>query len=120
VGVWRGRQTRKRGFENATSARVAHRRTVEQIERGETLYANETFGSWWETWIRRQRPYLEPNAWRAYDVDGRKRLLPAFANTRLDRLGGNQIRGWMDEQAEAVEAQEVAPLASTPTRVTRL
>jgi integrase len=103
-----GRQTSKRGFENATSARAAHRRTVEQIERGEMLYADETFGSWWETWIRRRRPYLEPNAWRAYDVDGRKRLLPAFANTSLDRLDGDQIRGWMDEQAEAVEAQEVA------------
>jgi Phage integrase, N-terminal SAM-like domain len=104
-----GKQTSKRGFTSQRAAHDAYRRVVEQIDRGELRHTEETFGSWWETWLRRRRPYLEPNAWRAYDVDGRIRLLPAFDETRLDKLDVEQVRGWMEQQAEAVEAGEVAP-----------
>ena len=103
-----GKQTSKRGFTSQRAAHDAYRRVVEQIDRGELLHTNETFGSWWETWLRRRKPYLEPNAWRAYDVDGRVRLLPELKDTRLDRLDIEQIRGWMEQQAEAVQAGEVA------------
>jgi integrase len=103
-----GKQTSKRGFTSQRAAREACRRLVEQIERGEVRHTKQTFGSWWETWLRRRKPYLEPNAWRAYDVDGRKRLLPEFEEVRLDRLDIEHVRGWMEEQAEAVEAEEVA------------
>ncbi len=41
-------------------------------------------------------------------MDGRKRLVPAFGDVRLDKLGVEQVRMWMDEQAEAVEAGEIA------------
>lgn len=104
-----GKQTSKRGFTSQRSAHEAYRRVVEQIDRGELRHTDETFGSWWETWLRRRKPYLEPNAWRAYDVDGRRRLLPAFRDTRLDRLGIEQVRNWMEQQAEAVEGGEAAP-----------
>jgi hypothetical protein len=66
-----GKQTSKRGFTSQRAAHEAYRRVVEQINRGELRHTEETFGSWWDTWLRRRRPYLEPNAWRAYDVDGR-------------------------------------------------
>ena len=104
-----GKQTSKRGFTSQRAAHDAYRRVVEQIDRGELRHTDETFGSWWETWLRRRRPYLEPNAWRAYDVDGRIRLLPAFEDTRLDKLDVEQVRSWMEQQAEAVEAGEAAP-----------
>jgi len=103
-----GKQTSKRGFTSARAAREACRRLVEQIDRGEVRHTKQTFGSWWDGWLRHRKPYLEPNAWRAYEVDGRKRLLPAFAGIRLDKLGIEQVRTWMDEQAEAVEAGEIA------------
>lgn len=103
-----GKQSSKRGFTSRTAARDALRRLLEQIDRGEIRHTDQTFGSWREAWLRRRKPYLEPNAWRAYDVDGRLRLLPAFAELRLDRLGFEHVRGWMEGQARAVEAGEVA------------
>jgi integrase len=103
-----GKQTSKRGFASQRAARDAHRRLVEQIERGEVRHTKHTFRTWWRTWLERRKPYLEPNAWRAYDVDGRMRLLPEFKHVRLDRLDAEQIRAWMQGQAAAVEAGEVA------------
>jgi integrase len=103
-----GTQTSKRGFSSQRAAREALRKAVERVHRREVLHTKRTFGSWWEAWLARRRPYLEPNAWRAYEVDGRKRLLPAFEDIRLDKLDIERIRGWMDEQGERVEAGEIA------------
>ena len=103
-----GRQTSKRGFTSQRSARDARRRLLEQIERGEVRHSQRTFGNWWRTWLGRRKPYLEPNAWRAYDVDGRLRLLPAFERVLLDRLDIERVRGWMEDQASLVETGEVA------------
>jgi integrase len=103
-----GTSTSKRGFTSPRAAREARRRLIEQIERGEVRHTKETFGGWWKTWLRRRKPYLEPNAWRAYDVDGRMRLLPEFREVRLDKLDVEHVRAWMEAQAEAVEAEEIA------------
>jgi len=103
-----GKQTSKRGFSSPRAARDAQRRLVEQIERGELRHSEHTFGSWWETWLARRKPYLEVNAWRAYDVDGRMRLLPEFEHVRLDRLDAELVRGWMQAQGSAVEAGHVS------------
>ena len=103
-----GTQTSKRGFNSQRAAREALRGVVEQVHRGEIRHTKHTFGSWWNGWLRRRKPYLEPNAWRAYDVDGRKRLLPEFEEVRLDKLDTELVRAWMAEQAEKVEAGEIA------------
>lgn len=103
-----GTQTSKRGFTSQTAARTACRRAVERVDRREMLHTNETFGSWWEKWLRQRKPYLEPNAWRAYEVDGRKRLLPEFESVRLDKLDVESVRAWMADHAARVEAEEVA------------
>jgi integrase len=103
-----GKQTSKRGYTSERAARDAHRRVVEQIDRGEIRHSDHTFGSWWATWLRRRKPYLEPNAWRAYDVDGRTRLLPEFQHVRLERLEVNHVRAWMERQAEAVQEGDLA------------
>jgi integrase len=103
-----GKQTSKRGFTSPRAAREACRRFVERIDRGEVRHTKQTFGAWWDGWLKHRKPYLEPNAWRAYEVDGRKRLVPAFGDVRLDKLSAEQVRTWMDEQAEAVEAGDYA------------
>jgi integrase len=103
-----GSLTSKRGFSSESAARTARRRIAESTERGEVLHTKHTFGSWWEGWLRQRKPYLEPNAWRAYEVDGRKRLLPEFAKVRLDKLGVELVRAWMADQADRVEAGEIA------------
>jgi integrase len=103
-----GVQTSKRGFSSQGAARAALRRVTEQTDRGEVRHSKHTFGSWWEKWLRQRKPYLEPNAWRAYEVDGRKRLLPEFGEVRLDKLDREHVRTWMEGRAESVEAGEVA------------
>jgi integrase len=95
-------------FSLREGARDARRRLVEQIERGEVRHTKETFGRYWERWIERRRPYLEANTWRAYDVDGRMRLLPAFGAMPLRRIGVEDVRAMMAELADAVTAGQVA------------
>jgi hypothetical protein len=90
-----GVQTTKRGFTSARAATDAKRRLTERIERGEVRHTKETFGEFWERWLIRRKPYLEPNTWRGYDVDGRKRLLPAFADVPLGRMSAEQVHEWM-------------------------
>jgi integrase len=103
-----GAQTSKRGFTSQRAARTACRRAVEQVERREAIHTKETFGSWWQKWLRQRRPYLEPSAWRAYEVDGRKRLLPELESIRLDKLDAATVRAWMAGHAECVEEGGVA------------
>ena len=103
-----GRQMTKRGFTSERSARNAKRRLVEAVERSEVRHTRESFGHFWQRWLARRKPYLEPATWRGYEIDGRKRLLPAFDSIALGRLEVEHVRGWMEEQAETVEAGEVA------------
>ena len=86
----------------------ARRRLTEQVERRELVHTTETFGRYWERWLARRRPYLEDGTWSGYEINGRKRLLPAFADTRLGALSVDDIRAFIAEQAEAVEAGELA------------
>ena len=60
-------------------------------------------------WLAQRRPYLEPNAWRAYEVDGRKRLLPAFERHRARQARPSTAceSGWTTRLRD-VEAEEVA------------
>ncbi len=104
-----GKQTTRRGFTSEKAARDAKRRLVEQVERGEVRHTRESFSEHWQRWLARRKPYLEPGTWRAYEIDGRKRLLPAFESIPLGRLGVEQVRAWMEEQAEAVDAGDIAP-----------
>jgi hypothetical protein len=67
---WRdasGRQ-RARRFACERAARDARRRLVEQVERGEVRHTKQTFGGYWERWLARHRPYLEPGTWSGYEI----------------------------------------------------
>ena len=103
-----GSQTTKRGFASEKTARDARRRVTEQVERGELRHTRESFGEYWERWLARRKPYLEPGTWRAYEIDGRKRLLPTFEPIPLAHMGVEQVRAWFEEQAETVTAGKVA------------
>jgi integrase len=103
-----GSQTSKRGFGSQRVAAEARRRFVEQVERREVVHTTETFGHYWDRWLARRRPYLEDGTWTGYEINGRKRLLPMFANTRLGVLSVDDVRAFVAEQAEAVEAGEIA------------
>src|SRR5271165_1044085 len=69
-----GIQTSRRGFSSEKAARDAKRRLTERIERGEVRHTKESFSTYWERWLARRKPYLEPSTWSAYEIDGRKRL----------------------------------------------
>jgi integrase len=104
-----GSPTSKRGFTSPQAAGQARRRLTEKVERGEVRHTKHTFGSWWDVWLPSRKPYLEPNAWRAYEVDGRKRLLPEFRDVPLNKLDTLRIRGWMEACGEDVAEEEIAP-----------
>lgn len=103
-----GTQTSKRGFMSERAARAARRRLIEQVERGEVRHTRETFGRYWERWLARRKPYLEVGTWAGYEVNGRKRLVPAFGHCSLGELSVDDIREFVAELAEAVDAGELA------------
>jgi integrase len=103
-----GTQTTKRGFASERAARDARRRLIEQVERGEVRHTKETFGGYWERWLARRRPYLEAGTWTGYEIAGRKRLVPAFGARSLGELSVDQIREFVAELAEEVEAGELS------------
>lgn len=103
-----GTLTSKRGFTSEKAARDARRRLVEQVERGEVRHTRQTFGGYWQQWLDRRRPYLEPDSWSGYEINGRKRLLPAFGDRALGQLSVDDVRAWFGELAESVEAGELA------------
>jgi integrase len=104
-----GTQTTKRGFASERAARDARRRLIEQVERGEVRHTKETFAGCWDRWLAQRKPYLEPGTWTAYEISGRKRLLPAFGARALGALSVDDIREFLAELAEEVDAGEVAP-----------
>jgi len=58
--------------------------------------------------LARRKPYLEPGTWTGYEINGRKRLVPAFGARSLGVLSVDEIRDFVAELAEAVEAGELA------------
>lgn len=113
-----GTQTSKRGFSSQRAALDARRRLIEQVERREVVHTTETFGHYWDRWLTRRRPYLEEGTWAGYEINGRKRLLPAFADNRLGALSVEDIRAFVADQAEAVEAGDLAAKTINNTLVT--
>ena len=103
-----GTQTSKRGFVSDRGARDARRRLIEQVERGEVRHTKVTFGAYWDRWLARRKPYLEPGTWAGYEVNGRSRLLPAFGGHPLGALSVDAIQDFLAELAEAVEAGDFA------------
>jgi integrase len=103
-----GTQTTKRGFVSERAARDARRRLIEQVERGEVRHTKETFGTYWERWLARRRPYLEAGTWSGYEIAGRRRLVPAFGARSIGELSVDDIREFVAGLAEDVEAGELA------------
>jgi integrase len=89
-------------------ARDARRRLIEQVERGEVRHTKETFAGYWERWLEQRRPYLEAGTWTGYEIAGRKRLVPAFGARTLGELSVDDVREFVAELAEEVEAGELA------------
>jgi integrase len=104
-----GTQTQRRGFTSERSARDAKRRLVEQVERGEVRHTKQTFHDYWDRWLAQRRPYLEPGTWTGYEIDGRKRLLPALGSLTLNDLTVERLREFMADMAEKVDANEISP-----------
>ncbi len=78
------------------------------MERGAIGHTRETFGAYWERWLARRRPYLETGTWSGYEIAGRKRPVPAFGSRSLGELSVDDIREFVAELAEDVEAGELA------------
>jgi integrase len=63
---------------------------------------------YWERWLARRKPYLEPGTWAGYETNGRKRLVPAFGGQSLGEVSADVIRDFVADLAEGVEAGDLA------------
>lgn len=99
----------KRGFASRTAARKARRQLVGAIERGEVRVCREDFATFFDSWLRGRRPFISPGTFADYGVHGEKRLKPAFGERKPPELTTAEIREWMAEQDELVEAGLIAP-----------
>ena len=88
-----GTQTSKRGFTSERAARDASRRLIEKQERREVRHTKETFGAFWERWLTRRKPYLEPGTWQ------RTSATAACGSARA-RLG-RRSAAWMSSTSAA-------------------
>jgi hypothetical protein len=84
-------------------------RITEKQERLEVIHTKETFGGFWPRWLSRRKPYLSEGTWKAYERDGRLRLLPALESIPLERLEVDHVRDLVEELAESMEAGDIAP-----------
>lgn len=113
-----GSQTSKRGFTSQRAASEAKRRAVEQVERREVRHTKETFGDYWERWLAQRKPYLEAGSWSGYEINGRKRLIPAFGRLTLGELSVERLRDFVADMAARVDAGEIAPKTVNNTLAT--
>lgn len=103
-----GSQITRRGFPGRKAALEAKRHLVEQIARGEARHTRETFAEYWERWLERRRRRVAVATYAAYEVDGRKRLLPALGPMPMKAIQTTHVRGLAEELAEHVEAGKIA------------
>lgn len=60
-----------------------------------------TFGEFFRGWLRRRKPYVAAGTWTDYEIHGRKRLLPHFADRRLTAITTFEVRDWLLELHES-------------------
>lgn len=92
-----GKQTTKRGFTSRTAARKERERLMGRVHRGELRVSRETFGEYWERYLRARRPYLEDGSWQDYRRHGELRLLPDLGHRKLTSLTAPDLRDWLVE-----------------------
>ena len=100
-----GRSATRRGFASPRAARRERERVVVSAALGEQSSTTETFGEFFDDWLRNRRPYLEPGTYRDYEIHGRKRL-ETFRPIKLSRLSPTTIESWI---ARSVEEGRYAP-----------
>jgi integrase len=103
-----GRQRNKRGFTSPTAAAKYRSRMLERAERGELRTTRQTFGEWFDEWLRGHHA-VSRGTREDYARHGARRLKPFFGRRRLSAIDVPLMREWIGLQVEAVEAGDVAP-----------
>jgi integrase len=94
-----GRSATKRGFTSARAARRERERVVVSAAVGDQLSTTETFGEFFDAWLQRRRPYLEPGTYVDYEIHGRKRLAE-LRPLKLTKLSTATVETWLGRLAE--------------------
>jgi integrase len=102
----RGRSSTKRGFTSKRAALRHRERLMGNVHQGGVYVTRQTFTDFFQKWLRARKPYVAPGTWDGYEVQGRKRLVPAFGERRLTAITTFEIREWL---LELFEAGECAP-----------
>lgn len=71
-------------------------------------------------WLNGQRSSLAPGAWRRYEIDVRRRLIPEFGRIKLKELEPGRIRSYLAELRNEVSDFTHKPLSPASIRHVRL
>jgi len=100
-----GRSATRRGFASPRAARRERERVVVSAAIGGQTSSTETFGEFFDAWLRNRRPYLEPGTHSDYEIHGRKRLA-TFRPIKLTKLSTPAVEAWL---AHSVDEGRYAP-----------
>jgi integrase len=104
-----GTSSSKRGFKSRRAALQAKQALEESVRRGEVKASRETFEEYWRRFLAAKKPYVTRGTLVDYEIHGRLRLLPAFGTKKLAAIERADVRAWLAEMAELVEAGELGP-----------
>jgi hypothetical protein len=99
-----GSSSTPRGFTSRRAAVQAKQALDERVRRDEVKISRDTFTQYWVRFLAAKRPYVTRGTLFDYAMHGEKRLLPAFGERKLSSIERADIRAWLADMADVVEA----------------
>jgi len=103
-----GSSSSKRGFTSRRAAVQAKQALEESVRRGEVKISRDTFAQYWARFLLAKRPYVTGGTLFDYTMHGEKRLVPAFGERKLCSIERADVRAWLAQMADVVEAGALA------------
>ncbi|MGH2969901.1 MAG: hypothetical protein ACRDK0_12675, partial [Solirubrobacteraceae bacterium] len=103
-----GTLSSRRGFVSRPAAAAARRKLMASIERCEVVVYRETFGVFWERFVKERRVYLTAGSHLDLVTHGRKRLVPFFGEDRLSDIDADRVREWRAVMVALVDTGEIS------------
>ena len=100
-------------FATPEAALIEKGRFEERRGRGEVAIGRMRFEPSWERYLAYKRPRISDGAYENLERDGRNHILPFFARATAAAVDGTVVERWMQQFADDVEDERIAPRRST-------
>ena len=109
-----GSVTTRRGYPTREAAWRARDQLVAPAP--PAAVAEASFARYWRAWLADKRAYITDGALEDLETHGRKRLLPHFARISISEITEADVRTWMAQMTETLEAGELSAKTITNAR----